>query len=230
MLGPYASAAHSQTVCEKTRDTLEDGLGHKLQVHQAEPPFDVQESVEGTCFWVRPIAAKPDARRKLLRKQILTSIMAALAAVVRYRPRIIVGVGQGALISALMTYPLLMEAACRYRITTSKEMTDIRQAWAGVAAIISVNPVMLPQRSDYQELLAAIPEISFLQPRGIFSTVLQSGTNKSKNEFGSALIGTGGFPAVSLSKFAEETAAKRRPEQHRGLHNATRCAVKTGPA
>ena len=117
-------------------DFLEAGLEQKLAIHQADPPFDIEDSVEGTGFWVRPVAAKPDARRKLLRKQILTSIMAAFSYVVRYRPRVLVGIGQGALITALMAYPLLLETACRYRTTTSQEMTSIRQAWAGIAVII----------------------------------------------------------------------------------------------
>ena len=50
--------------------------------------------------------------------------MIALSYVVRYNPRVIIGVGQGGMITALMRFPLLLEAACRARVATAREMTD----------------------------------------------------------------------------------------------------------
>ena len=124
----------------------------------------------------------------------MASVLAALSFVVRFRPRVIVGVDQGALISALMTFPLLNEAAVRTRTTTGPEQTNIRRAWAGVAAIVSVNPVMLPQRSKFEEIAAAVPEILGSQPRGIYSVMVQSGTSANKQAFGAALAKAGKFP------------------------------------
>ena len=62
MLGPYASAVTARTACEEWRDKIEDGLGRRLRMRMADPPFDVPESIEDTCFWVRPIAPKDDNR------------------------------------------------------------------------------------------------------------------------------------------------------------------------
>ena len=197
-----------RTTCETWRDVLESGLKRKFRVHYGEAPFQVPESLEDTNYWVKPIAGKEDVRRKKLRTQILTSVMMALSYVVMYNPRIIVGIGQGGLISSLMTFPLLNEAACRYRVVTSTEMSDIRRAWAGVSSIISINPVMLPQRSNHEEIVAAVPEIKFTQPKGIFSVILQDGTNRLKSKFGAALVGKGGFPAIAAGDFELEAAAK----------------------
>ena len=74
---------------------------------------DVDGDVDGKGFWVRPTHPKQDGRRKLLRKQIFTSLVLLLAYVVQYQPRVIVGVEQGGLIVASAGCPLVLEAACR---------------------------------------------------------------------------------------------------------------------
>ena len=134
---------------------------------QGDPPYDLPESEYGTSYWVRPIKKRDDERRKLFRKQILASLMLALSYVVRYRPRVIVGIGQGGLIASLLTRPLLVEQAARARVATALEMIDIRRAWVGVVSLIACNPVVSPQRTDYAELLSAVPEIHMIQPKGI---------------------------------------------------------------
>ena len=78
----------------------------------------------------------------------------------------VVGIGQGGLIASQMARPLLLEAACRARVATARELIDIRRSWAGVASLIAVNPVVLRSRTDYSELLAAVPEVHMIQPRG----------------------------------------------------------------
>ena len=51
----------------------------------------------------------------------------------------------------------------------------------------------MPQRSEFEELAAALPELQFLQPRGILRCVVQSGAAYLKEGFGrqlAAAIGT----------------------------------------
>ena len=132
-----------------------------------DPPFEVEDDVDGQGYWMRPHQAKTDARRKGLRKHVLTSLMLVLAYVVKHRPRLLVGVEQGGLIAALCSLPLLLEVACRQRVAETRQMQMIRQTWAGVSAIISINPIMLPQRSEAEEVQVAVPEVQFSQPRNI---------------------------------------------------------------
>ena len=73
------------------------------------------------------------------------------------------------------------------RIVTTAEMKNIREAWAGVAAIVSCNPLFLPQRSFMDEIHAAVPELKFRQPRWILRIVVQSGDAYKKKEFGEDL-------------------------------------------
>ena len=77
---------------------------------------------------MRPVAYKPEDRRKLLRKQIFASLVLVLGYAVKFQARVIMGVGQGALIAALMSLPLVLEAACRARMVTSDEMRSFRDA------------------------------------------------------------------------------------------------------
>ena len=72
----------------------------------SDPPYE-DDGPEATPFFMRPIHNTEDGKRKLLRKQILASIVGVLGNVVVKRPKILTGIGQGALISFLCTRPLL---------------------------------------------------------------------------------------------------------------------------
>eukprot|EP00969_Alexandrium_andersonii_P027204 1186384-Alexandrium_andersonii.AAC.1 len=54
-------------------------------------------------------------------------------------------------------------------------MRAMRQAWAGVAACLGVDPVVLAQGSSQVEVRAAVPEILLNQPRGVLRAVWRSG-------------------------------------------------------
>ena len=114
--------------------------------------------------------------------------MLVLSYVAKYRPQVIVGIGQGGVIASLLGRPLLVERAVRARVATARELVDIRRAWASVVALIACNPVVLPQRTDYAELLRAVPEMHMLQPRGILQIlVLEEGTARPKARFAEGL-------------------------------------------
>ena len=137
----------------------------ELQAHQVDP-----------CgYWIRHTSEKSeDGKRKLLRKQIFTGIVNVLHEVVQHHPQVIIGYGQGALIALLMSRPLVIEAAARARIVSAGELASFRRAWAGVVGLIGVDAQLLPKRTDFAEILAAMPEIAMPQPQGLLRVVLKS--------------------------------------------------------
>ena len=135
------------------------------------PTYEKEGELEGRGFWLRPVAPKAEERRKFFRKQMFASLVLVMSLVVRHRPRFILGIGQGGLVAALLSMPLVVEAACRARIVTSDEMCAMSQAWSGDTACLSVDPVILPARSDVTELRRAIPELLLTQPRGVLRAV-----------------------------------------------------------
>ena len=73
-------------------------------------------------------------------------------------------------------------------------MRAIRAAWAGVAAVIAVNPLVLPQRSQMEELRAALPEVSFEQPWGVLPIMGAASGPFGRKQFAgelAALVGRG---------------------------------------
>ena len=54
------------------------------------------------------------------------------------------------------------QAQARNAAATSAEMSTFRRSWAGVVAVLAVNPLVLPQRSLIEELRAAVPEVRFM--------------------------------------------------------------------
>ena len=90
---------------------------------------------------------------------------------VQRQPKLLIGSGQGGYIAALMSKPYVVEAACRSRVLTEHEMRCIRRAWANLVGIIVVNPCVLPQRSEIQEVLDAVPEIGLMQPHNLLRAV-----------------------------------------------------------
>ena len=73
---------------------------------------------------------------------------------------------------ALASMPLLVEQACRYRVVTPEEMGRYRVTWSKIVGLISVDPEVVRQRSDLEMLRRALPEISKVQPRGLYREVI----------------------------------------------------------
>ena len=68
--------------------------------------------------------------------------------------------------------PLLLEQACRYRVVGMEEMASYRVSWSKVLALISNNPEIMPQRSDFENVRQAVPEIFKTQPSGVYREVV----------------------------------------------------------
>ena len=84
---------------------------------------------------------------------------------------------QGGVVVALAGLPLLLETACRLRAIPQTELSEFRRGWAGVQALVAVNPSILPspQYTDMEFLGAALPEIYRVQPRGVLRKVIIEG-------------------------------------------------------
>ena len=169
------------------------------------PPYEDDNALDPVGFWFRPYVAKADDRRKLMRKQIFASLVSILHDVVKHRPVIIVGAEQGGLMSLIFARPLVLEAACRARIVTSRELLEIRKAWTGVVAVIGVNPLVLPQRTQFAEFVDAVPEFVLAQPQGIMRLpMIKPGTVRSMHKvFVQALSEALGTTALPFNGFAE---------------------------
>ena len=150
--------------------------GHAhVRLVECEPPFSEEDKLEPSAFWLRPHHRDLDTRRRLLGKQTLAGLVAILNQVVKFRPKVIIGVGQGGLMSMFCTRSLLLEAACRARILTAAEMRGIREAWSGVVSLVAWDPILLPQRAEPREVVLELPEMVHAQPWGQHRMVLVGG-------------------------------------------------------
>ena len=66
----------------------------------------------------------------------------------------------------------------------------------------------MPQRSEYEELHAAVPEIEFVQPRGVFRLVVQSNSSYHKHAFGRALAQAAGVASWSPDDLGNSPAVE----------------------
>ena len=87
-----------------------------LDCQITEPPFSTEE-LDCRGYWFNVAARTDEARVKILRKQIFTGLSAVLQHATRWKPDLIVGYGQGGLLAALAALPVVVEAACRTRVT-----------------------------------------------------------------------------------------------------------------
>ena len=79
--------------------------------------------------------------------------------------------------SARAGKPLLLETACRLRAVPQSELAEFRRGWAGVQALLSVNPSVSPSplASSLDFLGQAVPEIWKVQPRGVYRKIFTDG-------------------------------------------------------
>ena len=86
-------------------------------------------------------------------------------------------------------------------------MKTFRRAWAGVVAALAINPVVLPQRPMIEEVRAALPEVWFLQPRGIARSVAVTRSSYCRSGFAqefAAAVGASARMEEDLTSVYEE--------------------------
>ena len=95
-----------------------------------------------------------------------------MSGVVRWNPDIVMGYGQGGLVVGLAAAPLILESACRARIVTPEEMRAFRLGWSRIRALVSINPQVMPQESNLEMVKQALPEMTKVQPSGVYREVV----------------------------------------------------------
>ena len=73
--------------------------------------------------------------------------------------------------------PLLLETACRLRAVPHSELAEFRRGWAGIQALLAVNPSIAPSANvtSIEFLGLAVPEIWKVQPLGIYRKIYTDG-------------------------------------------------------
>jgi hypothetical protein len=74
---------------------------------EAVPPEEEPESMIRSWFSLR--ARRADEKKKKFRKQAFYAATVLLREVVRWRPHLVVGIGQGAVVAMFLTRPLVLE-------------------------------------------------------------------------------------------------------------------------
>ena len=136
-LGSWAQESEVESTARAWVRRLATWLTMDLDCQIAEPPFSTEE-IDCRSYWVN------EAQVKILRKQICTGRSAALQHATRWKPGLIVGYGQGGLLAALAALPLVVEAACRTRVTPLEVMREYREAWAVVRGTVAICPSSVP--------------------------------------------------------------------------------------
>ena len=131
-------------------------------------PFQTDD-LECKGYWVNLTHRDPAKRTKELRSVLSGSLLHLIGQVNKHRPRLLLGEGQGGIVVAMSTFPMILERACRERATTQQQMKEGRVAWSGVAAAIVVDPVVTPTTNNgslgpFELLKKAFPDLNVSQP------------------------------------------------------------------
>ena len=99
-VGNFEDEINLKQHAEQARIWLERSYNVKVELSIAEPPFIADHDLlSSRGYWLNPAAKTHEMRRKKLRSQISVSLVALLTEVEKFRPRIIVGDGQGGIVS-----------------------------------------------------------------------------------------------------------------------------------
>jgi hypothetical protein len=151
--GPGADQVQRSLVPEEQRG----GVDVTLLVHAAEQCFTTDE---GSPVWFRFLyAGNPETRRKLLRRQLLTSVVDLWRQTLRHQARVVVAHGAGAVIATLLYNGAVREAAAKSRFVSPDERATLDAAWARVHAVVCVRPAVHLRPGRLNLVLEACPEL-----------------------------------------------------------------------
>ena len=125
--------------------------GVEVDMHVADPPFQTDD-IECKGYWLKPDARTYEQRVKKLKSQVSSALIVLLTEIERVRPRIIVGEGQGGVVAAMSTFPVVLERACRDREVTQHQMQTFRRAWSGITSILIIDPTILPTSNNLKSI------------------------------------------------------------------------------
>ena len=178
-VGPFAL----ETQVQEKRREWEEKLSAEYQIEMtmavAEPPFDIEDDIEAKGYWIKPKGRTLEQRVQKLRTQLCSNMITLMGYVNEVRPRVLVGLGQGAVVVAIAGFPMIVERACRDRAVTQHQFRTFREAWSGVTSLLVIDPVVFPASNNaksvpYEVLSMAFPEMEWAQPRGNLRAVFYS--------------------------------------------------------
>ena len=167
-VAPFVLDEEVQRRASRWREVLESQYPIKVDLVVAEPPFETDDLL---CkgYWVNVTHRDPAKRMKELRSVLSGSLLHLIGQVNKHRPRMLLGEGQGGIVVAVATFPMILERACRERAPTEQQMKEGRVAWSGVAAALVVDPVVIPTTNNgslapFELLKKAFPNLGVSQP------------------------------------------------------------------
>ena len=128
-----------------------------FRVQAMHPPLD---DATGGGGWLAPMASWTKSEKMLrgLRRDLLAGVAAVVRELPPRSPQIVVGIGQGGLVAALLTRPRLVELALAGRHAAPDEGVELSRAWHSVRAVVVWRPRLLPN-FDFGLAATAIQEM-----------------------------------------------------------------------
>ena len=132
----------------------------EFAVSPAEPPIP---DPSGNRMYFEPVPpqAAPERKRKLLRRDLLTSIAAAARAIAKAQPEVVLGQGQGAVVSAALARPRMLEVALASKTVSPEEAVALAAAWGEVKVVLVVAPRVSVRPLRAEEVCEAAPELAW---------------------------------------------------------------------
>ena len=132
-----------------------------VKVVVGEPPF---EDLEGNgCHFEKQGKQKLSGRKlaNATRVDLLTSLATLLREVAWHGPSIVVGTGQGGIVTLAAASPVVVEAVLLPRNVHISEAPKIANAWSKIKLLVRVNPRISKAKPRRQLLQEACPRVVF---------------------------------------------------------------------
>ena len=132
--------------------------GIKVQLRACYGPF---EDDEGCCSHFDGAAGRLSGGKKIkrLRVDLLTSCAKVLREIGSFLPDLVVGFGQGGVISALLRWPLVTEVTLQARNLQVKETVKVGAGWGRIKGIWAVDPRIWRNQVGQEDVGLACPEL-----------------------------------------------------------------------
>ena len=127
-VGPFVLESVLTLRATEWQRKLDRQFGVPVHLTVANPPFQTDE-IDCRGYWLNPVGRTAEQRIKQLKSHVSKALIELLEAVQQSRPHVIVGEGQGGVVVAMSTFPIILERACRDRAVTQHQMYTFRQAW-----------------------------------------------------------------------------------------------------
>lgn len=66
---------------------------------------------------------------------------------------------QGGFLVALASMPMMLEAACRWRVVMPGEIKAVRRSWGRLRALLVIDPLEMPSTTNLEGVTRSFPEL-----------------------------------------------------------------------